>query len=329
MVLLSGQRASYKTSSASKSSGATEPSDVGITEINGPASTESEDEEATVQYWRKMDSINKRKRPSDYATDVAVEFKNRIMKLLSPQQGGVALQQGGNIILTAIISNVNNAVEVKVYDLTARERTQYFSMQSCVSDLVGNIREDGYQDKDIRVFSSPYAVSSRCNDHTGAGTRLHTLSTATIRIRNRTPIRAFTRPYNEMQITAGFDGSVLEDTDLAMVVRPHSDLYDWVESLRRGTPLAPVVWIDYFDCPNRSRCGIPMCQTMGWEEMVSAVEMIHLTRGFTAIRIANIQRRWRRWRRDNPIYSDEEDGRPDPDTGDEEANSNIRETSQE
>ena len=328
MELLPGQRAAHKTSSASQVSGATEPDDFGIAEVNGSAAREREDEEPTGQYWRKMDTmqISKRMRLSESATGEAVKWHNRIMKLLSPQSGGVVLQQGGHMILTAIISNRNNVVEVTVYDLTGREKTHYFPMQCCVSDLVDSIREDGYQDKDIRVFSSSYALTSRCDDDAGAGRRLHTLSTVTIRIRNRTAIRAFTRPCNEMQIAAGFDGSLLEDGDLAMVVRPHCGLYDWDESVRKGTPLAPVVWIDYFGL---YRCGVPMCQTMGWEEMVSAVEMIHLTRGFTAIRIGNIQRRWRRWRRDNPIYSDEEDGQPVSDTFDEEANSNTRVTSQE
>ena len=343
MVLMSGQRASTKTPSASESSGATELRVSSTTEFSGSAATarshsrgkndaDPEDEELTIAANTRRgrcpveeegDSTpsKKRVRPSKYATgDI------RIRKLLSPQLGGVVPQQGGNVILTAIISNVNNAVEVKVYDLSGKEKTYYFPMRGCVSDLVDSIREDGYQDKDIRVFSPSYALSTFGSSIQS----LHTMSTITIRIRSIAAIRAFARPFSEEELfrrgyQAGFDGSLLEDEDLAMVVRPHCNLYDWVESQRKGVPLAPVVWIDYFE---RLHCGVPMCQTigwkervgMGWEEGVSAVEMIHLTYGFTAFRIRNIQRRWRRWRHDNPIYSDEEDGQPDRDTFDEELN---------
>ena len=335
MVLMSGQRASTKTPSASESSGATELRVSSTTEFSRSAATawsyprwkneaDPEEEEPTIAAnirggrWpveEEGDSIlsNNRVRPSKYATG-----EIRIRELLSPQLGGVVPQQGGNVILTAIISNVNNAVEVKVYDLSGKEKTYYFPMRGCVSDLVDSIREDGYQDKDIRVFSSSYALSTLgCSIQS-----LRTMSTITIRIGSIAAIRAFARPFNEWELfrrgaQAGFDGSLLEDEDLAMVVRPHCNLYDWVESQRKGVPLAPVVWIGRFD---RLHWGVPMCQTMGWKERVSAVEMIHLTYGFTAFRIRNIQRRWRRWRHDNPIYSDEEDGQPDRDTFDEELN---------
>ena len=149
-------------------------------------------------------------------------------------------------------------------------------------------------------------------------------------------MRAFTRPIHELYlfyigVHAGFDGSLFENGDMAMVVRPPRMLHDWTESQRRGVPLAPVVRIDYF---YNVIDGVPVCRIDFLYESVSAVEMIHMTYGFTAFRIRNIQRRWRRWRRDNPIdinsnEEEEEGGQPDRDTLEEDANISARETAQE
>ena len=321
MVVVSRQVESTKISSARKSSGATEFRDLGATEPSGSTVMkcrlsrrtkieELQNEELVIaantegSHQAEADGItqiDRRKRPRRYTTG-----DGRILKLLSPQRlhsagYGEDMQQGNFMILTAIISDVNNSVEVKVYELSGKEKIHHFPMQGRVSDLIGSIREDGYQDKDIRAFASSDALTSRCDDNSGVFTRLHTLSTLTIRIRSITVMRAFTRPIHELYlfyigVQAGFDGSLLENGDMAMVVRPPRMLHDWTESQRRGVPLAPVVRIDYF---YNVIDGVPVCRIDFLYESVSAVEMIHMTYGFTAFRIRNIQRRWRRWRRDN------------------------------
>ena len=323
MVSASGQVASTQASSASKSSGDTKPCDVGAIEFSWSAAIERRparrtndeeplDESLAIAVNTKgsqqdeADGITQiawRKRPMRYATG-----DDRPLKLLSPQRSPIAgydeaMRPGNCVISTAIISVVNNSVEVKVYELSGRERIHYFSMQGRVSDLIDSIREDGYQDKDIRIFASSDALTSRVDDNSGVFTRLHTLSTITIRIRSFAAMRAFARPFHELYlfycgIQAGFDGSLLEDGDLAMVVRPHNMLHDWTESQRREVPLAPIVCIDYF---YNVIDGVPVCRTDFLHESVSAVEMIHMTYGFTAFRIRNIQRRWRRRRRYNRI----------------------------
>ena len=323
MVVVSRQVESTKISSARKSSGATEFRDLGATEPSGSTvmkcrlsrrtkMEELQNEEPVIaantegSHQAEADGItqiDRRKRLRRYTTG-----DGRTLKLPSPQRlhsagYGEDMQQGNFMILTAIISDVNNSVEVKVYELSGRERIHYFSMQGRVSDLIDSIREDGYQDKDIRIFASSIALTSRVDDNSGVFTRLHTLSTITIRIRSFAAMRAFARPFHELYlfycgIQAGFDGSLLEDGDLAMVVRPHNMLHDWAESRRREVPLAPIVCIDYF---YNVIDGVPVCRTDFLHQSVSAVEMIHMTYGFTAFRIRNIQRRWRRRRRYNRI----------------------------
>ena len=100
---------------------------------------------------------------------------------------------------------------------------------------------------------------------------------------------AFPRPDNEQKllwdtykVTIGFDGSLVDDGDYVYVL-----------------PLGEVMQIDYFHgCIDENRNGIriPVCQMMDdFKSDFVASELLGL-RGFAAIRIINLQRRWRRLR---------------------------------
>ena len=80
-------------------------------------------------------------------------------------------------------------------------------------------------------------------------------------------------------IQLGFDGSLVDDGD-------------WVYVLGYRLEEQTVQQIDYF---HSMVGGAPMAQ-MTDESNCSATHMIALQRGFTAIRITNVQRRWRQIR---------------------------------
>ena len=82
-------------------------------------------------------------------------------------------------------------------------------------------------------------------------------------------------------IQLGFDGSLVDDGDRVYVLGINSQ---WGEH--------PVQQIDYF---HGMVGGAPIAKMMD-DSYCSATHMIALQRGFTAIRITNVQRRWRQFR---------------------------------
>ena len=91
-------------------------------------------------------------------------------------------------------------------------------------------------------------------------------------------LQPFPRPLDEQSfynrdIQIGFDGSLLSDGAEVYVLGGGG--------VRR---------VDYF---HGLVDGVPMCQMEDNEEVVSATEMINISKGFTALRITNLQRRWR------------------------------------
>ena len=99
-------------------------------------------------------------------------------------------------------------------------------------------------------------------------------------------LRPFSRPRNERGlyerlIQIGFDGSLLHD---------HTKVY----VLNKRPRWRGIMKIDYFHGMYK---GTPIAQMAREDELdVRAVNMINISKGFTAQRITNLQRRWRRWK---------------------------------
>ena len=104
--------------------------------------------------------------------------------------------------------------------------------------------------------------------------------------RPATVLRPFRRPGNERGlyerlIQIGFDGSLLHD---------HTKVY----VLNKRPRWRGIMKIDYFHGMYK---GTPIAQMAREDELdVRAVDMINISKGFTAQRITNLQRRWRRWK---------------------------------
>ena len=105
------------------------------------------------------------------------------------------------------------------------------------------------------------------------------------------PIQPFSRPHDEESlykkgVQIGFDGSLVGDRMTVYVlalrrVNPYGVATAYIRGIRK---------VDYF---HGLINGIPMAQMYSDKAAVSAIEMINISRGFTALRIANFQRRWR------------------------------------
>ena len=103
-------------------------------------------------------------------------------------------------------------------------------------------------------------------------------------------IRPFPRPFDERRlfnrkIQVGFDGSLVRDGMDVYVLGNYCGL--------RKVYKFGVRKVDYF---HGLIDGVAICQMRDNEEDIFATEMINISKGYTAVRIIHLQRRWRRRR---------------------------------